>query len=229
MNNLPIGISILFAATTCLTVWLFYRASNKSGPLLIFLLSWMLLQAIVGLSGFYQVKDAFPPRFAFILSPSLVLCILLFITRRGRDFMDKLLIDRLTILHAIRIPVEITLYVVYTTGLIPVLMTFEGCNPDILSGISALIMFYLVFMKRKAGDKALLIWNFVCLGLLVNIVTIAVLAAETPFQMLAFDQPNRGVAIFPLVWLPTVVVPIVLISHLAAIRQLIRKIRHKGM
>ncbi len=228
MNNLPLGVSILFAATTCLTVWLFFTASNKSRPLLIFLLIWMLLQAVIGLSGFYSVKGAFPPRFAFVLGPGLLISVLLFISRRGRRFMDTFLIDKLTILHAIRVPVEITLYFVYTVGLVPLIMTFEGRNLDILSGISAIIIFYIVFRKRKAGDKTLLVWNFLCLGLLINILTIAVLAAETPFQMLAFDQPNRGVTIFPLVWLPTVVVPIVLISHLAAIRQLLRKIKHKN-
>ncbi|HQW96450.1 MAG TPA: hypothetical protein PLU58_11640, partial [Saprospiraceae bacterium] len=64
--------------------------------------------------------------------------------------------------------------------------------------------------------------NILCSGLLLNVVVIALLSAQTPFQKLAFDQPNIGVTFFPFVWLPSVVVPIVLIGHLAAIRQLLK-------
>jgi hypothetical protein len=108
-------------------------------------------------------------------------------------------------------------------GLIPELMTFEGYNFDILSGISAIVVYYLVFVRQKAGNKLLLFWNIACLLLLVNIVGIAILAAKTPFQQLAFDQPNIGVTYFPFVILPAIIVPIVLISHIAAIRQRLLK------
>jgi len=100
-------------------------------------------------------------------------------------------------------------------------MTFEGYNYDILSGISAPIIYYLVFVAKKAGENTLLIWNFICLALLINILVIAALSAQTPIQKLAFDQPNIGVALFPFVLLPSVIVPIVLLSHLTVIRQLL--------
>jgi hypothetical protein len=37
----------------------------------------------------------------------------------------------------------------------------------------------------------------------------------------AFDQPNIAVLYFPFNWLPSCIVPLVLLSHLAAIRQLL--------
>lgn len=124
-------------------------------------------------------------------------------------------------MHTIRIPVEIVLFYIYTEGLIPVEMTFEGYNYDIISGLSAPVMYYLVFVTERIGKRGLLIWNIVCLGLLLNILTIAVLSANTPFQRMAFDQPNIGVAYFPFVWLPAVIVPVVFYSHLASISQLL--------
>jgi hypothetical protein len=60
----------------------------------------------------------------------------------------------------------------------------------------------------------------ICLGLLINIVSNAILSAPFPFQQFAFDQPNIAVLYFPFIWLPCCVVPLVLLSHLAAIRQL---------
>ena len=222
MNNLSIIISILFVAVTLLTVWQFYDAANKSKTVIILILIWLALQGAIGLTGFYQGTQSFPPRFVVLIGPGLILSVLLLLTKSGRSFIDSLNIRKLTILHAIRIPVEITLYFVYAANLIPILMTFEGNNYDIISGLTAPVIYYLVFVRKKLSNTALLVWNFACLALLINVLVIAILSAQTPFQQLGFDQPNIGVTFFPFIWLPAVVVPIVLVSHLAAIRQLIK-------
>lgn len=225
MAHISIFIIILFIVTTLFTVWLFYRASGKSKTVLFVLSAWMLLQAVVGLTGFYLQTKPVPPRFLFLIAPGLILIILLFLTKKGRAFIDSLNLRELTMLHTIRVFVELTLYYMFSAKLIPLLMTFEGFNFDILSGLTAPVLYYLVFIVKKVGKKSLLVWNFICLGLLLNIVTIALLSLPTPFQKLAFEQPNIGLAYFPFVWLPCVVVPIVLFSHLASIRQLLMLIR----
>lgn len=222
MNNIPIFISLLFAATTFLAAWMFYKASGKSKTVLIVILAWMLIQATVSLMGFYQIPNSMPPRFILLIGPGIIFSILLLVTKWGQEFIDKLDLKTLTLMHSIRIPVEITLFFVYSAGLIPVLMTFEGNNFDIISGITAPVIFYLVFIRKKLNRNALLLWNILCAGLLINVLIIAVLSAQTPFQKLAFDQPNIGVTFFPFIWLPCVVVPIVLIGHLSAIRQLLK-------
>lgn len=220
MAEVSISTSVLFILTTFLTLWFFYRAS-KSINVLLGLLVWMIVVGVLGYTGFYRVEDATPPRFIFLLGPGLLFVILLFTTKKGREFTKRLKLKWLTILHTIRIPVEIVLFYIYTEGLIPVEMTFEGYNYDIISGLSAPVMYYLVFVTERIGKRGLLIWNIVCLGLLLNILTIAVLSANTPFQRMAFDQPNIGVAYFPFVWLPAVIVPVVFYSHLASISQLL--------
>ena len=48
------------------------------------------------------------------------------------------------------------------------------------------------------------------LGLLANIVIIAVLSFPSPIQQFGFEQPNIGLAYFPFIWLPAIIVPIVL-------------------
>ncbi len=101
-------------------------------------------------------------------------------------------------------------------------MTFEGRNFDILSGLTAPFIFYFVFIKKTFGRRILLIWNFICLGLLINIVINAILSAPFQFQKFAFDQPNIAILYFPFVWLPGFIVPLILFSHLAAIRQLLK-------
>ena len=221
MENLPAFISIVFGLTTLLTVGLFYKATNNSKLTLVILLIWLAIQAVIGLSGFYTVTDTIPPRFLLLVVPPILLIIGLFTTSSGRQYIDSLDIKTLTILHTIRIPVEVVLFWLFVNKTVPELMTFEGRNFDIISGLTAPAIFYFGFIKNQMDKKLILVWNFICLGLLINIVVNAVLSAPFPFQKFAFDQPNIAVLYFPFNWLPSCVVPLVLLSHLATIRQLL--------
>jgi hypothetical protein len=223
MENLPIYISIIFILTTFLTVFLFYKATSNSRSTIILLLSWLALQTFIALSGFYTMTSGIPPRFILLVVPPLLFIIGLFISSRGRRYIDSLDIKTLTILHTIRIPVEITLYCLSVYKVIPLLMTFQVRNFDILAGLTAPIIFYFGFVKKRLDKKAMLFWNFFCLTLLLNIVVNAVLSAPFDFQQFAFDQPNIAVLYFPYIWLPCCVVPLVLLSHLASIRQLFKR------
>jgi hypothetical protein len=182
---------------------------------------WLIIQTVVGLSGFYTITDTMPPRFLLLAFPPLLFIIGLFVTSKGRKYLDSLEPKSLTILHIIRIPVELVLLWLFINKAVPKLMTFEGRNFDIVAGLTAPVIYYFGSIKQQISRKIMLLWNIICLGLLFNIVVIAVLSAPFPFQQLAFDQPNIAVLYFPFVWLPCCVVPLVLLSHLATIRQLV--------
>jgi FtsH-binding integral membrane protein len=93
---------------------------------------------------------------------------------------------------------------------IPQSMTFENGNLDILSGISAPIIYFFAFRNEKTNRLLLIVWNTLALILLLNIVVTAIAAFPSPLQQIAFEQPNRAVMYFPYVWLPSIIVPIVL-------------------
>lgn len=223
MKNLPTFISIIFGLTTLITILLFYIASTKSKSTLIILLSWMVIQSIIGFSGFYTQTDSNPPRFLLLVFPPVTFILVLFTSSKGRQFVDRLDQKTLTILHSIRIPVELVLFLLFLHKTVPQIMTFEGRNFDILSGATAPAIYYFGYAKKQMSDRMILIWNFIGLALLINIVSIAVLSAPFSIQHFAFDQPNIAVLYFPFVWLPGLVVPLVLLSHLATIRQLLKK------
>ena len=222
MENLPLFLSIVFGLTTLLTVLFFYKAANSSRIVLLLLLGWLLLHGVISVSGFYTVTNNMPPRLALAVTPMFIGIALLFITANGKVFIDKLDAKTLTFLHVIRIPVELVLFGLFLEGKIPEFMTFEGRNFDIIAGITAPFVWYFGFVKNKLSPKIILIWNFICLGLLLNIVINAILSAPFPIQQFAFDQPNIAVLYFPFVWLPGCVVPLVFLSHLVVIRRLIR-------
>jgi hypothetical protein len=221
MENLPLYIGLFFVLTTALAVFFFYKATPFSKLSVILILVWLTVITILSLNGFFTVTHTIPPRFIVLVLPPLLLIAALFFTAPGKQYMDQLDIRSLTLLHIVRIPVELGLFFLSLYKVVPELMTFEGRNLDILSGLSAPLIYYFAFVKKKIRNKMLLLWNIVCLLLLINIVSHAVLSAPSPFQQLAFAQPNIAVLYFPFVWLPGCIVPLVLFSHLVALRRLL--------
>ena len=223
MHTIPNSaiLSLVFALTTGLAVGLFYLAARRSGIVLLVLLAWLLGQGVVALSGFYTISNTLPPRLALLLGPPLLLIAALFATAAGRRWLDGLRLEVLTVLHVVRIPVELVLFGLFLQKAVPQLMTFEGRNWDILVGLTAPIVWYFAFRKQQLGRRGLLVWNVLGLVSLLNIVMNALLSAPTPLQRFAFEQPNVAILHFPFVWLPGCVVPLVLLAHLAAIRRLL--------
>ena len=220
MQTLPLVLPLAFIFTTALAVGLFYLAAQRSGRVLAALAAWLLVQGAIGLSGFYTVSNTMPPRLALLLGPPLLVIGLLLATRAGRRFVAGLRPEALTLLHAVRVPVELVLFGLYLHHAVPRLMTFEGRNPDVLAGLSAPLVWWLAFRQQRLGRHGLLAWNVLGLASLLNIVVNAVLSVPTPMQQFGFEQPNVAILHFPFVWLPGVVVPLVLLAHVAAIWQL---------
>jgi hypothetical protein len=223
MQDVSISLKVIFILITLLTVILFYKATKKSTLFLIIIFLWMLVQLFIGLTNFYLNTTALPPRFALLIVPPLLFIIVLFVTQKGRVFMESLDTKKLTILHTIRIPVEIVLYYLFIAKVIPQEMTFEGRNFDIIAGITAPVIYYFGYVKNSLSKAVLIAWNIICLGLLLNIVVVAILSTATPFQYFGFTQPNIAIAYFPFNWLASVIVPLVLFSHLASLRNLTDK------
>ena len=113
MQDLPIYIDILFVITALATCTVFYRATHRNAAFLVVIGLWMLLQSGVALTGFYAVTDTFPPRFVVLIGIPLLCISGLFILKKGRDYIDGLDMKYLILLHAVRIPVEIVLYLLY--------------------------------------------------------------------------------------------------------------------
>lgn len=156
-----------------------------------------------------------------LLAPPMLCIVILFIRAKGRNYIDTLNTEWLNWLHTVRVPVEICLLLLFNAGLVPKLMTFEGINFDIISGLSAPLVVYYGYRRKTWSKNILLTWNIICLALLFNIAYHGILSVPTPFQRFGFEQPNIGLTYFPYVLLPGLIVPAVLFAHLVSIRQLI--------
>lgn len=227
--SLPTYVTLVFVLTTLLAIGMFLQAYRDIRPpgfgpkLITFLLPfWMLVTAILAMGGFYGQFGSLPPRvFTFAVLPGLLLILIYFIFFRS-DFIERLSLRSLTLLHIVRVPVELVLLWLYQSGQVPEVMTFAGRNFDILSGLTAPVAFWLGFERSRPRTTVLVLWNIAALGLLLNIVITAVLSFPSPMQRFGLEQPNVGVTYFPFIWLPAIIVPIVLFSHLASLWQLFK-------
>jgi hypothetical protein len=220
-----IFLQIFFGLTAILSVILFIRASVAYKKMLwIVLGGWTLAQALLSYSGFYLNNMTMPPRFALLIGPPIIIILITVLTKGGRKFIYQLNPASLTVMNTVRVPVEFTLLWLCAFGLVPKVMTFEGRNFDIISGLTAPVIAYLI-VRGKASKGLLLAWNFICLALVLNVVIHGVLSAPSQFQQLHFEVDNLGVLMFPFTLLPGVIVPLVLFSHLAGIIKLFEKPR----
>lgn len=222
MESLPGWIGLLFGAIVAISIGGFYWASG-SKPFLWGALAWTVLQSALGMSGIFQNTDAMPPRIMlFGILPAVLAIVFILSSRPGQGLIDRLDLKRITLLHTVRVPVEIVLTILFHYGVLSVYTTWEGTNFDVLSGLSAPIIAYLAFQNGDLRKKLLIGWNIACLLLLLNVVITAIFAFPSPFQKLAFDQPNVAMLYVPFNLLPSVVVPIVMLSHLAVLKRLLR-------
>jgi len=230
METVTAYVSDVFILTTFATVAFVGQAIKDAGVdtfpskfLALLVPFWMIVTASLAAAGFYARADVFPPRIAvFAVLPALLVIGLFFIIFR-QDFIERLPLSLLTLVHVVRIPVELVLLWLSIGGLVPKMMTFEGRNFDIVSGILALMVWLICYRFGRERRWLLIGFNLLGLALLVNIVTIAVLSMPSPMQQLALDQPNRAVALFPYIWLPAIIVPVVLFSNSAALWKLLRR------
>lgn len=219
MATLPLYISIVFMCAVAYVFYMFYKASNYHKPTLYVMLAWLVIQFFISKTGIYLDTKSLPPRFLLLVVPPLVSILLLLTLPKAKPYLAQFNLGVLSLVHAVRIPVELVLFWLFLHKGLPQLMTFEGRNFDTLAGITAPLIYYFGFYKKKLSSRFIFVWNVVSIGLLLNIVINAVLSAPFPFQQFGFEQPNVAVLYFPFIYLPGFIVPLVLFSHLISIKR----------
>lgn len=184
------------------------------------LLLWMVVLSGLSLSGFFLNFDTIPPRFVVIIAIPLVTLIwALLISKTTKQILQLVPAQAIINLQVFRVIVEILLWMLFIQNLLPIQMTFEGLNFDILAGITAPLIAYFGIVKNKWPSRLIIVWNMVSLGLLLNIVIIAILSFPTTFRYFMNEPANAIVATFPFVWLPGFLVPLAYGLHFLSIRK----------
>lgn len=225
IDHIPMALNLAMLFATLFSMFFYYYSNKNSEKFLVLVGIWGIVQSVLAFNGFYQNTEGFPPRILIVLVPLLLGLIFGLLPKQLNWVLERRNLKRSPFLHSVRIVVELMLFGLFVNKMVPELMTFEGRNHDIFAGITALIV-GLLFAKNWVGSKFMLVWNVIGLGLVLFIVVNAILSVELPFQQFAFDQPNRAILYFPFILLPTIVVPLVVYTHITDIIKHIRIIKN---
>jgi hypothetical protein len=219
---IPLVLVALFVWATA-AAW--RRAGHSSGRVrraAVFALlgsaAWMALTWCAARSGVLLDWDATPPPFALFVVAVFVLAAALSLGRVGRLFAAHIPLWILVGVQAFRFPLELAMHRMVERGIMPEQMSYSGRSFDILTGITA-IGVALLLKTGRGGRPLVLAWNLMGLGLLANILTIAILSTPR-FAYFGPDRLNVFVMYPPFVWLPAVMVLAALAGHLIIFRAL---------
>jgi len=186
---------------------------------MIALVGWVIFVSAWSLSGMMQNFSRFPMNMVPVLAIPLIAILVVTFSKTTKEILTHVEPQAIIRLQSFRIFVELVIWLLFIEQMLPVQMTFEGRNLDILSGITAVIVAWLA-ANQKINKTVLVIWNIACLGLLINIVTIAILSMPVPFRYFFNEPVNTAVAKFPYAFLPAFLVPLAYMLHFLSLRQL---------
>jgi hypothetical protein len=171
----------------------------------------LLITGLLALQGTFAQIHSFPPRIAIATLIAFIGIGCFAASPRVGQWLVFSPQSWLIAIQVFRVFVEWILYALAKTPLIPIEMTFEGRNFDILIGLTAPMLAFYLHKNKNAPSKTrapLLIWN--SLGLM--------LLAQVLITGMVMQPPAIG--IFPYVWLPSFMVPFGVLLHVLSLRKL---------
>ncbi|WP_300666259.1 hypothetical protein [Fluviicola sp.] len=213
-------LAVSFIFITYLALCFFYSGTGKNKQVLVISFLWITVVSLISVTGYFEDTTARPPRFLLVIIPGIGLSFWFYKKLKTTHLKQEFLLA----VHLLRLPVELVLYQLFLNKQIPVLMTFRGWNFDILMGITAIfLLLYLIITRKNPARPFFIVWNIAGIFLLTTIVLIAILSSPLPIQLIGFDQPNIALLKFPFALLPAYIVPIVFLSHVLTLRNLLEK------
>jgi hypothetical protein len=163
-----------------------------------------------------------PPGLMIFFAATNLVAIAVALSRVGTRLVDHLPIHAFLLFQGFRLPLELVLHRWYADGAIPIQMTYEGANVDILSGIGGLLVGWLAY-RARASRALIAAYNAMGFGLLLTVAAIAVLSAPLPLRQFHDGPPLLLGLYVPYSWIVPFCVGGALAAHLMTFRWLLRR------
>jgi hypothetical protein len=184
---------------------------------------WMTIIGAVAATGILARFELRPPPMAGVFLGTVVLALAFSLSRFGERLALGLPLSALVGFHAFRLPLELVMHEAANEGVMPSVMSFNGYNFDIATGISATFVGIWLLLGRPPRG-VLVAFNLLGSVLLLVVSTVAVLALPV-FAAFGTGQLNVWVARFPYVWM-AMLVGSALIGHVVLTRRLLAEAKN---
>lgn len=219
-QDIAAGFFLLPLAVLAALAVLLIRSSRQLRWVVAIMVAWTALTAALAASGTLADFETGHPRIPILVLTQLVFVVWLAWFSRWSGDLAQIPQLYLVGLQCFRIPVELMLAELAARNLLAVEMTFHGRNFDILTGVTAVI---LAIWVRRDGEECmrhvLIVWNLMGLSFVTAVLAHGLLSVPYPFQLLHLSVPTFVIASFPVVWLPTVLVPVAYLLHFVSLKR----------
>lgn len=185
----------------------------------LFFCVWIVYLTLVSRSGVLY-SDSLPPRIPLLIFfPVFQLSFVIILWKKNRELIKVIPQSALIYIQSFRVLVELLILGMYLEHIVPKAATFEGYNFEIVTGLIALVVAYLV-QKETIGRKGILAWNFaglISLAIIIFIITTSFYfpefwGAKSPLVSEEFTH-------MPYLLLAGVLAPMAACFHLISIKQ----------
>lgn len=183
------------------------------------LLGWFAVAVVLACFGVYRAAPDRLPTIQYGISlPLLAGWLLMWRSPATRRVIDAAPQQWLIGIQVYRV-LGLIFLVLYVSGDLPGPFAWPAGVGDVAVGLLAALVARADFDRPSTCFTAVSLWNV--LGILDLIVAVAMglLTVPSPLQRLAFNRPTELITVFPLVLIPTFLVPLSLLLHLASLKK----------
>ena len=184
------------------------------------LIGWLALAALLGAGGAFRAAAGQLPSIQYgVFVPILIGALLVWrspAVKRIIEAVPQAWIVGVQLYRAL----GVIFLILYANDQMPGLFAWPAGIGDILVGVLAPVV--ALAYARAPRENADLVFSWNVFGILDLAVAVGTGFATSPsqFQLFALDRPNELVSLFPLVLIPTYLVPLSILLHLASLTKL---------
>lgn len=232
--SFPLWLTVVLTAS-CIGIpvlaWLVFQrfarltARSLVLPSAAFVAAWLVLAFTLSARGFFSSATATGvPPIAYALVPLAIGYIAYLSSRSVRAVIREIPLHWMIGFQLYR-ALGFVFLIEWSMGALPAVFALPAGIGDMAIGITAPFVAVLVARATPNARRVALLWNVLGIVDLVVAVTTGVLSSPGALHLLALDAPNRAVAMFPLVLVPTIAVPLSILLHLISLHRLSEGVR----
>lgn len=194
---------------------------KKKTILVIGLLLWQVYIFIVATSGIIETYEL-PPRFPlFLILPAFLFTGVFIYKNRNNTWIQNIKPSTLIYIQVFRVAVETLFVFSISANVLPKLVTIEGYNFDMLIGLTAPIIAFLVFNRKLLSKRIAIQWNYFGLAVLASVVALFITSTYAPnlygseIPLIALEATR-----YPYVLIAAFLMPLAVFFHVLSIVQL---------
>ncbi len=202
---------------------------KKKTQLWVFMGLWQLYMLSIASTGFFM-DFSFPPRFVlFLVLPALLFTGIFIYKNRNAKWIHVIPSGWLIHFQIFRVGVESLFVASVAAGVLHSQVTIEGYNYDMLMGISAPLIGFLVFTKSILPKRIAIVWNYMGLLILASVVFLFITTTFFPEMYGAKEALlPKAFGQYPFMLIPGFLMPAAVFVHILSIVQLTKASNSMG-